>query len=425
MTNEHIVWAYADRQDGAGQVVIVGLTDKGIEHMKGAPGESLVINPPGRGFSNVTQVIVFTAASKDELKGILRESGMVVSTDGARVDVLERERWTGPPRLGPKQPTDEETAAATERIAKAVEKALDSKGQVMCTTSGEPVGKVRAEQTEQAGQHRAYIVLCEEERRKGFVRPYRDAYKHVGPKICGLHVGPDGAKVCYMDPGHQGDCGVATGSRPQVCQTVTTMGSEQIGAHWPLPNVWLGVSAEDQQRADERIPLLLQTPAAVRFVSAEPLLGPIRFKQQNPDGFWPPNAPQPDVAWLRHKDWPDDFQYWTTGLDWVIVGGESGPGARPMDLAWARSIVEQCKAAGVACFVKQLGAWIAGPDDGFVVQRWLMSDRVFVPPLIGPMAFARPDGAHAFGITDRKGGDPSEWPEDLRVREWPGVRVGA
>ena len=77
--NEHIVWAYAERQDGAGQVVIVGLTDKGIEHMKRAPGESLVINPPMNGFANVTQIVVFAAASKAELKGILQQSGIVVS----------------------------------------------------------------------------------------------------------------------------------------------------------------------------------------------------------------------------------------------------------------------------------------------------------------------------------------------------------
>lgn len=94
----------------------------------------------------------------------------------------------------------------------------------LCTTTGEPVDKVRAEQTEATGQHKGYIVLCAEERAKGFVRPYRDTYKHVGPNICGLHVGPDGARVCYMDPGHAGACGTATGPRPQACRSVTTMG---------------------------------------------------------------------------------------------------------------------------------------------------------------------------------------------------------
>jgi hypothetical protein len=100
----------------------------------------------------------------------------------------------------------------------------DHKGQAMCTTNGKPVEDVRASQTNPTGQHNGYIVLCPDERAKGFVRPYRDSYRHVGPRICGLHVGPDGATVCHMDPGHEGPCGTATGPRPQACQTVTTMG---------------------------------------------------------------------------------------------------------------------------------------------------------------------------------------------------------
>lgn len=198
---------------------------------------------------------------------------------------------------------------------------------------------------------------------------------------------------------------------------------EQMAAFWPLPNVWLGVSVEDQPRADERIPLLLETPAAVRFISAEPLLGPIRLKQQTPDGYWPPNAPQPDVAWLRHKDWPDDFQYWTTGLDWVIVGGESGPGARAMDLAWVRGIVEQCRAALVPVFVKQLGAL---PYE----YVWPRTDypgdlRAFTTSYPKLDAISRSQGGRMVNtianqqVLSRKGGDMAEWPEDLRVREFP------
>lgn len=95
---------------------------------------------------------------------------------------------------------------------------------------------------------------------------------------------------------------------------------------WPLPNVWLGVSAETQQWADIRIPALLETPAAVRFVSAEPLLGPITL---------------PAVE----------------RLDWVIVGGESGPGARPMHADWARGLRDQCVGAGVPFLFKQWGEW--------------------------------------------------------------------
>ncbi|MDO2978323.1 DUF5131 family protein [Mycobacteroides abscessus] len=108
-----------------------------------------------------------------------------------------------------------------------------------------------------------------------------------------------------------------------------------------LPNVWLGVSAEDQKRADLRIPALLDTPAAVRFVSAEPLLGPIDL-HGDPIG-------KDSVFWIGH-------------LDWVIVGGESGPGARPMHPDWARSIRDQCVAAGVPFLFKQWGEW--SPEDG-------------------------------------------------------------
>lgn len=95
----------------------------------------------------------------------------------------------------------------------------------------------------------------------------------------------------------------------------------------PLPNCWAGVSIEDQKTADERIPLLLQTPAAVRWISAEPLLGPV------------------DITAIL-------------GLDWVVVGGESGPNARPMHPDWARSIRDQCQAAGVSFFFKQWGEWL-------------------------------------------------------------------
>lgn len=103
---------------------------------------------------------------------------------------------------------------------------------------------------------------------------------------------------------------------------------------WPLPNVWLGVSVEDQAAAYARIPDLLQTPAAVRFLSCEPLLGPVDLGH-----------------FLCH--------YWRKGLtlgnylDWVICGGESGPGARPMHPDWARSLRDQCQEAGVPFFFKQ------------------------------------------------------------------------
>ncbi|TPN43238.1 phage Gp37/Gp68 family protein [Mesorhizobium sp. B1-1-7] len=115
---------------------------------------------------------------------------------------------------------------------------------------------------------------------------------------------------------------------------------------WPLPNVWLGVSAERQQEADERIPELLATPAAIRFVSAEPLLGPIDFYKTSG------SMPAETHPWRNGPI--------LQGIDWIIVGGESGPDARPMHPDWARAIRDQCAAAGVPFFFKQWGEWVPG-----------------------------------------------------------------
>lgn len=130
---------------------------------------------------------------------------------------------------------------------------------------------------------------------------------------------------------------------------------------WPLENVWLGVSVEDQTRADERIPDLLATPAAVRFLSCEPLLGPVDLTVYSED----------KLIEALTGDWQDgvsmrpDFSLvaigskYSTGprVDWVIAGGESGPGARPMHPDWARSLRDQCAAAGVPFHFKQWGEW--------------------------------------------------------------------
>ena len=131
---------------------------------------------------------------------------------------------------------------------------------------------------------------------------------------------------------------------------------------WPLPNVWLGVSVENQRWANERIPLLLETPAAVRFLSCEPLLGPVeldrwllvhkhwRSEDSLPHAPWHPPYP-------RHWYEPQALVAadWSCHIQWVIAGGESGRGARPCELDWLRSLRDQCQAAGVAYFLKQLG----------------------------------------------------------------------
>ena len=124
---------------------------------------------------------------------------------------------------------------------------------------------------------------------------------------------------------------------------------------WPLPNVWKGCSCERQQEADERIPLLLQTPAAIRFISAEPLLGPIDLWKYLNGSRGCANCGD---GQLDGQCCGDPLIVDEIPLDWVIVGGESGPDARPMHPQWTTDIRDQCLGAGVPFFFKQWGAWI-------------------------------------------------------------------
>lgn len=169
---------------------------------------------------------------------------------------------------------------------------------------------------------------------------------------------------------------------------------------WPK-HVWIGATVVNQEEADRDIPKLLALPAPVRFLSMEPLLGRVVL----PEVFLRPLRIDG-----RECAYPDGCGL----IDWVIVGGESGPKARPMHLQWVRDIVRQCRAAGVAVQVKQLGREVM--DDGMSSpgEHWPTGKvRTPVP--------RRTDADPAFVVRlqDRKGGDMAEWPEDLRVREFP------
>lgn len=129
---------------------------------------------------------------------------------------------------------------------------------------------------------------------------------------------------------------------------------------WPTPNIWLGVSVENQATVAERIPLLLQTPAALRWVSAEPLLGPLNI-----------------AVYLGGDVDPSDENREDPGIDWVVCGGESGPRARPMSPDWARSLRDQCQAAHVPFFFKQWGEWLRA-DCGFPVHVSRLQESKFV-----------------------------------------------
>lgn len=170
---------------------------------------------------------------------------------------------------------------------------------------------------------------------------------------------------------------------------------------YPFHNVWLGATVVNQAEADRDVPKLLATPAAKRFVSYEPALGPVEF-----DPLWLRASPS---AAYQDGRVTSDMPAWTRigahALDWIIVGGESNqPGmrARPFDIGWARSTVEQCRDAGVACFVKQIGA---RP----IRYECAMRERCTHPDC----------GPRSVTLRDRAGADPAEWPEDLRVREFP------
>jgi len=150
---------------------------------------------------------------------------------------------------------------------------------------------------------------------------------------------------------------------------VKRCGTHVVTGEPALKNVWLGVSVENQKAADERIPLLLETPAVVRFVSAEPLLGPLDLSAYLPRQLY---VCQSCGAEVGQGEVGLDFRCpyccgacdpdgSTEGLDWVIVGGESGPGARPMHPDWVRSLRDQCREAGVPFFFKQWGEW--SPDN--------------------------------------------------------------
>lgn len=147
---------------------------------------------------------------------------------------------------------------------------------------------------------------------------------------------------------------------------------------WPLPNVWLGTSVEDQARADERILHLLRTPAAVRFISAEPLLGPVDLRAYL--------SCCPSCGYPRRDRMADRCGYCAPlgswGLSWCIIGGESGGGARPMEIEWARGLVSQCDAAGTVPFFKQAGSVLAkelgytgkGDHAGEFTEPWMRQE---------------------------------------------------
>lgn len=167
---------------------------------------------------------------------------------------------------------------------------------------------------------------------------------------------------------------------------------------WPLLNVWLGVSAENRKQLLERSEHLAQTPAAIRFFSLEPLLEDVAGELQLVF-----STPGP--------------RYPTCEIDWVIVGGESGPGARPCAVEWIERVRAVCKSAGVPLFVKQMGACVVSEERSLTREEQIDFGRDPNNPLS--------KWAWRAGLTDRKGADVNQWPDYLGTREYPETRDGS
>ena len=236
-----------------------------------------------------------------------------------------------------------------------------------------------------APQHIFQVLTKRPARMQAYMKAVRDGHRPLcaaattlrGSIVGGLMVGQAHGALALNDDG--------------------TPNQHQRPPYRPFPNVWLGVSCENQETLDERVPLLLETPAAVRFISAEPLLGPLDFDSTHESDPFATNYLLPCL----------DGDEPAPGLDWVIVGGESGPQARSCAVEWVRSVVRQCQAAGVSVFVKQLGAQATTYGGG----EWPLGSRLHVGRMMADERWAQ--------FRDRKGGDPEEWPVDLRVREMP------
>ncbi|PZR17547.1 MAG: hypothetical protein DI536_04330 [Archangium gephyra] len=187
----------------------------------------------------------------------------------------------------------------------------------------------------------------------------------------------------------------------------------------PMPNVWFGTTVEDQQRANERVPELLKVPAVVRFLSCEPLLERVVLPRFCLCGCGKTVETVMAEPSPLNREQREDGMKTGLGIDWIIIGGESGQKARPFDLSWARELVQAARVSGAAPFVKQLGAvpvvdeseWRVGNERGLHLLSGAPHARKSAPAGTVPLKF---NDAHA--------GEPAEWPEDLRVREFPEPR---
>ncbi|HSY50412.1 MAG TPA: phage Gp37/Gp68 family protein [Thermoanaerobaculia bacterium] len=186
----------------------------------------------------------------------------------------------------------------------------------------------------------------------------------------------------------------------------------------PLPNVWIGTSIANQVDADKNVPLLLQIPAAVRFLSVEPLIGPVNLdpalcevhgNEFETDAGCSECQANGYLGEMNTGEWLDPLN---GGISWVIIGGESGPHSRPCHVDWIRSVRDRCRENGVPLFVKQLGrvVHVSHEED---LAEWGADHLTFDDESSADHVVVR--------LSHPKGGDLNEWPADLRIREFPEV----
>jgi len=203
---------------------------------------------------------------------------------------------------------------------------------------------------------------------------------------------------------------------------------QRLGSNWP-DHVWIGCTVENQERAEERIPQLLKIPAPVRFVSYEPALGPVDFDRGRCDThdrqfvrtdeggheYCNECAANDSTGELSHGHWLRAYPSKTRrGINWVIAGGESGNNARPCAIEWLQDAREQCAEAGVPFFGKQMGAYVVSEARAASSQEEL--DDLGIPGI-----YPQDRWLWRAGLSDKKGADVEQWPNDLGTRQFPEV----
>lgn len=235
-----------------------------------------------------------------------------------------------------------------------------------------------------------WLLLTKRPQNIGRLTPENEGIEEIDGELIHCHVR---GRDCE---GSEGDCCWGSGWLP--------MHEFPVPSRQFRPNVWLGVSVENQEYADRRIPELLKIPAAVRFLSVEPLLGPIDLTAIGHGDQRGLDCLTGEFRYYREHD-GEPCSGWGPSIDWVIVGGESGPNARPMHPGWARHLRDQCQAASVPFFFKQWGEWAPIGDD---------------TPRGARLGFVNLDGHVSMAISGYEPGCPC----DHSRREEPMTRVG-